>query len=140
MYSMNRKEVIKPDFEMMERIIGELNEKFDPKEMYHHSSNRTEMFEFQFKSDDKRREAWQIVFMGVHTVLSGGQFGFDYEDCQEEEYLTLEAKNERKILMLAVNGTINIIDNFISYVAFSDASVFNKQKWISTIKKSMEEE
>lgn len=140
MFSVGRRENIKPDLEMVERIIDGLNTKFDPQDLYHHSNNESEMFEFQMKTDDKRREAWQIVFMGHYTVASGSFFGYDYSDCQEEEYITLEAKNERKIFMLAVNGAIEVITNFIQYVAFSDASEQNKRKWIETLKKGLEEE
>ncbi len=140
MYSISKGETIIPDLEMVERIIDKLNSKFDPHDAYHHSDSVSEMFEFQLKTDDKRREAWQIVFMGTHTVVSGSFFGYDYSDCQEEEYITLEAKNERKIFMLAVNETINVITKFIEYIALSDASEQNKQKWISILKKGLEEE
>lgn len=140
MYSISKGKTIMPDLEMVERIIDKLNSKFDPHDVYHHSDSVSEMFEFQLKTDDKRREAWQIVFMGTHTVVSGSFFGYDYSDCQEEEYITLEAKNERKIFMLAVNETINVITKFIEYIALSDASEQNKQKWISILKKGLEEE
>lgn len=140
MYSISKGKVIMPDLEMVERIIDELNSKFDPQDAYHHSNADSEMFEFQLKTDDKRREAWQIVFMGVHTVASGSFFGYDYSDCQEEEYITLEAKNERKILMLAVAETINVITKFIEYAALSNASEQNKQNWINILKRGLEEE
>lgn len=71
MYSINRQETINPDFDMINRIVDKLNSKFDPNDAYHHSNAESEMFEFQMKIDDKRREAWQIVFMGHHTVASG---------------------------------------------------------------------
>lgn len=140
MYSISKGKVIMPDLEMVERIIDELNSKFDPQDAYHHSNADSEMFEFQLKTDDKRREAWQIVFMGVHTVASGSFFGYDYSDCQEEEYITLESKNERKILMLAVAETINVITKFIEYAALSNASEQNKQNWINILKRGLEEE
>ena len=140
MYSISRQEVIKPDLEMVERIIDKLNSKFDPHDAYHHSNAESEMFEFQMKTDDKRREAWQIVFMGTHTVASGSYFGFDYSDCQEEEYITLEAKNERKIFMLAVTNTINVITKFIEFISLSDTSYQNKQRWIDTLKKGLEDD
>lgn len=104
MYSINRQETINPDFDMINRIVDKLNSKFDPNDAYHHSNAESEMFEFQMKIDDKRREAWQIVFMGHHTVASGSFFGFDYSDCQEEEYITLEGKNERKIYIMIVTS------------------------------------
>lgn len=140
MYSISKGKVIMPDLEMVERIIDELNSKFDPQDAYHHSNADSEMFEFQLKTDDKRREAWQIVFMGVYTVASGSFFGYDYSDCQEEEYITLESKNERKILMLAVAETINVITKFIEYAALSNASEQNKQNWINILKRGLEEE
>lgn len=140
MYLIGRQENVKPDLEMMERIIDELNTKFDPHDLYHHSDNESEMFEFQMKIDDKRREAWQIVFMGHYTVVSGSFFGYDYSDCQEEEYITLEAKNELKIKMLATNGAINVISKFIEYVANSDASDKNKREWIEALERGLEEE
>lgn len=140
MYLISKGKVIMPDLEMVERIIDELNSKFDPHDAYHHSNADSEMFEFQLKTDDKRREAWQIVFMGVYTVASGSFFGYDYSDCQEEEYITLESKNERKILMLAVVETINVITKFIEYAALSNASEQNKQNWINILKRGLEEE
>lgn len=140
MYLISKGKMVIPDLEMVERIIDELNSKFDPQDAYHHSNADSEMFEFQLKTDDKRREAWQIVFMGVYTVASGSFFGYDYSDCQEEEYITLESKNERKILMLAVAETINVITKFIEYVALSNASEQNKQNWINILKRGLEEE
>ena len=128
MYSINRQETINPDFDMINRIVDKLNSKFDPNDAY------------QMKIDDKRREAWQIVFMGHHTVASGSFFGFDYSDCQEEEYITLEGKNERKIYMLAVSNTVNVITKFIEFISMSDTSYQNKKKWIDTLKKGLEDE
>lgn len=71
------------------------------------------------------------------TIISGGEFGLDYSECQDESYLTLESRNEQKIFMLAVNGTINHIDKLIQYVALSDTSNQNKQKWIGELKKGI---
>lgn len=140
MYFSRINKNVMPDFEMVERIIKELNEKFDPCGMYYMNNIESKIFEFQYKTDDRRREAWQIVFMGIHTVVSGAFLGLDYADCQDEEYLTLETKNEKKILMLAVNETINIIDKFMSCIACSCTSEANKQKWIEVLKKGLREE
>lgn len=138
MYSIRNEENVKPDLDMIIRVVDELNQKFDPTESYHHSTTGSEMFEFTFQSDNIRREAWVITFFG-HVVVSGSEFGLDYTECQEENYLTLEIKNEKKIFMLAVNATINYINKFISLVALSGASEQNKQKWISMLKKGIEE-
>jgi len=137
MYSIRRNENVKPDFEMINRIVDELNEKFDPTESYHHSSAEKEMFEFTYQTDNIRREAWAITFMG-HVVVSGSEFGLDYSECQEENYITLETKNERKIFMLAVNGTINYITSFVELVALSGASEQNKHKWASLLENGIE--
>lgn len=137
MYSVELQREVKPDMDMVERIIKKLNEKFDPNDMYHHSSAATEMFEFQYHTDSHKREAWQIVFMGHYTVVSGGSFGLDYDDCFNEDYLFLNAKNERKIFMLAVNGAITVISNMMKFMAFSDVSEKNKQEWIDTLKKGI---
>lgn len=137
MYSIAREEFIQPDIEMVHRIIERLNEKFDPTESYHHSNSDTEMFEFHFKTDGMRREAWEITFLGK-TVVSGGSFGLDYSECQDDSYLTLESKNEQKIFMLAVNGAVDVINKFIQYTSLSDTSAMNKRKWMETIKKSIE--
>lgn len=67
-------------------------------------------------------------------------FGLDYSDCQEEEYITLEGKNERKIYMLAVSNTVNVITKFIEFISMSDTSYQNKKKWIDTLKKGLEDE
>mgnify|MGYP003094249990 CR=1 FL=1 len=136
MYSISEKKFIQPDMEMVGRIIDKLNEKFDPTESYHHSSADTEMFEFHYQTDGMKREAWGITFLG-QTVISGSEFGLDYSECQEESYLTLESRNEQKIFMLAVNGAINHIDKLIQYVALSDTSNQNKQKWIGELKKGI---
>ena len=96
MYSISRKEFINPDMEMVGRIIDKLNEKFDPTETHHHSNADSEMFEFHYKTDGMKREAWSITFMG-HTIISGGEFGLDYSECQDESYLTLESRNEQTI-------------------------------------------
>lgn len=138
MYSIRRGENITPDFDMKDRIIDKLNQMFDPTELYHHSTPGTEMFEFKFQSDNIRREAWAITFFD-HVVVSGSEFGLDYSECQEEGYITLETKNEKKIFMLAVNATIDYISKFINLVALSGASEQNKQKWISMLKKGVEE-
>lgn len=140
MLSMSRRENIMPDMEMVERIIEELNAKFDPVDLWHHSTNNSEMFEFEMKTDNNRREAWHIVFMGCYTVASGGYLGYDYSDCQEEEYITLEAKNETKILMLATNGAINVINHIVEYMARSNVSNQNKQKWSDMFKNGIQEE
>ena len=137
MYSVKSQKEIKPDLEMMERVIKRLNEKFDPNDMYHHSSAATEMFEFQYHKDSHKREAWQIVFMGYYTVVSGGLFGLDYDDCFNEDYLFLDAKNERKIFMLAVNGAVGVISDMIKFMAYSDVSENNKQMWIDTLKEGI---
>lgn len=137
MYSISRKEFINPDMEMVGRIIDKLNEKFDPTETHHHSNADSEMFEFHYKTDGMKREAWSITFMG-QTIISGGEFGLDYSECQDESYLTLESRNEQKIFMLAVNNAIQHIDKLVNYVALSDTSDYNKQKWIGTLKKSIE--
>ena len=136
MYSISKKKFIQPDMEMVSRIIDRLNEKFDATESYHHSSVDTEMFEFHYQTDGMKREAWSITFLG-QTVISGSEFGLDYSECQEESYLTLESHNEQKIFMLAVNGAINHIDKLIQYVALSDTSNQNKQKWIGELKKGI---
>lgn len=138
MYSIRREENVKPNLDMIIRVVDELNQKFDPTESYHHSASGSEMFEFKFQSDNIRREAWAITFFG-HVVVSGSELGLDYSECQEEEYLTLETKNEKKIFMLAVNSTINYISKFINLMALSGASEQNKQKWISMLKKGIEE-
>lgn len=109
MYSISRDENITPDFNMIHRVVDQLNEKFDPTQAYHHSSSEAEMFEFTYKTDNVRREAWAITFLG-HVVVGGSEFGLDYSECQEDNYITLETKNERKIFMLAVNETINYIN------------------------------
>ena len=83
MYSISRKEFINPDMEMVGRIIDKLNEKFDPTETHHHSNADSEMFEFHYKTDGMKREAWSITFMG-QTIISGGEFGLDYSECQDE--------------------------------------------------------
>ena len=137
MYSISRNENIKPDLDMIQRVVDKLNEKFDPTESYHHSNSETEMFEFTFKTDNVRREAWAITFLG-HTVVGGSEFGLDYSECQEKEYITLETKNETKIFMLAVNGTINYISRFIELVSLSGSSNQNKQKWIQMLQRGLE--
>ena len=136
MYSMQRKEFVNPDMEMALRIVDKLNEKFDPTELFHHGNSK-EMFEFHYQSDGMKREAWSITFLG-RTVISGGEFGLDYSECQDESYLTLESRNEQKIFMLAVSNAVKYIDNFVQYVALSDTSIQNKQKWIDMLKKGME--
>lgn len=97
MYSISRKEFINPDMEMVGRIIDKLNEKFDPTETHHHSNADSEMFEFHYKTDGMKREAWSITFMG-HTIISGGEFGLDYSECQDESYLTLESQQRTENL------------------------------------------
>ena len=137
MYSISKKKFIQPDMEMVSRIIDRLNEKFDATESYHHSSVDTEMFEFHYQTDGMKREAWSITFMG-HTVISGGEFGLDYSECQDESYLTLESHNEQKIFMLAVSNAVNYISKMIDYIALSDTSDQNKKRWFETIKKNIE--
>lgn len=138
MYSVELQKEVKPDMDMVERIIKKLNEKFDPNDMYHHSSATTEMFEFQYHTDSHKHEAWQIVFMGNYTVVSGSGFGLDYDTCYDEDYLYLDAKNETKIYMLAVNGAINVISNLMKYMAYADISKKNKELWIETLQNGME--
>lgn len=137
MYSIYRGETIISDTEMITRVVDRLNDKFDSKEVYHHGSSDSEMFEFHMRIDNIRREAWEITFMG-HTVISGSDYGLDYEGCQEEDYITLEPKNEEKIFILAVTNTINYIENFIRLVAISDASNKNKEKWIDILKDGLQ--
>ena len=91
MYSISRDENIVPDFNMIHRVVDQLNEKFDPTQAYHHSSSEAEMFEFTYKTDNVRREAWAITFLG-HVVVGGNEFGLDYSECQEDNYITLVEK------------------------------------------------
>ena len=135
MYSMQRKEFVHPDMEMVGRVLDALNEKFDPTEVYHHKHS-TEMFECHIRTDGMKREEWEITFLGKR-VLTGGEFGIDYSECQDEKYLTLETHNEQKILMLATNGAINYISDMMQYFAFSNASNQNKQKWADILKKGL---
>jgi len=122
---------INPDFEMVDEILKKLNGVFDTYDIFHHSSN-SEMFEFTYQKDDSRREAWQITFMG-NSVVSGGMFGLDYEDCYEDDYLFLIKENEEKIYSHAYDGTINYISKILQYVAFADIEKENKETWINII-------
>lgn len=128
-----------PDVEMLERIVTKLNGKFDPHDVFHHSSNDMEMFEGEYNVTSDDMESWCIKFMGK-VVFYGGIYGNDYSDCQDEDYITLEPKNEQKIFMLAVSGTIDYIKNFMTLVSFMDVSEKNMTEWIDILKKGLDNE
>ena len=126
-----------PDINVGVRIVEELNNKFDTHDLWHHSHDK-ELFELKYQSDRSDKEAWAIEFMGI-PVISGGDFGLDYEDCQEENYVALTEKNERKIFMLAVANTVKQIEFLITLFANSDASPQNKQYWLQIMKDAAED-
>ena len=78
--------------------------------------------------------------MQTDPFYTGGIYGNDYEDCQDEDYVTLEPKNEQKIFMLAVSGTIGFIKNFMTLVSFMDVSEKNMMEWIEILKKGLDNE
>lgn len=128
-----------PDVAMLERIVSKLNDKFDPNEIYHHTTGGEEMFEgvYQVTKDDK--ESWYISFMG-NVVFTGGMISVDYEECQDKDYVTLEKKNENKIFMLAVSSTISYIKDFITLVSLMDVSKKNMNEWVDILKKGLDNE
>lgn len=128
-----------PDVAMLERVITKLNEKFDPHDVFHHQANNIEMFEGEYNVTSDDLESWCIKFMG-NIIFTGGIYGNDYEDCQDEDYVTLEPKNEQKIFMLAVSGTIGFIKNFMTLVSFMDVSEKNMTEWIEILKKGLDNE
>lgn len=128
-----------PDVEMLERIVTKLNGKFDPHDVFHHSSADAEMFEGEYNVTSDDKESWCIKFMG-NVIFYGGICGAFYSDCQDDEYVTLEPKNEQKIFMLAVSGTIDYIKNFMTLVSFMDVSEKNMTEWIDILKKGLDNE
>lgn len=126
-----------PDINVGVRIVEALNDKFDPLNLWHHS-HENNLFELKYQSDRFDREAWAIEFMGM-LVVSGGSFGLEYETCQEDTYIALTEKNERKIYILAVANTVKRIEFLITLFANSDASAKNKQCWLNIMKDAVGE-
>lgn len=142
MYLYEEKKNVYPDFEMIERIVEKLNEKFDPHNAYDDDTVDSKMFEFQYKTDSKDREAWRIVFMGTFPVVSGSLFGldyYDYEGCQDGDYISLESKNELKIQMLAESKAINIIKKIVTLISVSNISKSNKEDIYKIVSKNCHE-
>ena len=136
---MSEQEVRKTDLEMVTRVMKELKARFDPDDKYSDHEGNTGLFEFQMKTDNEGCEAWRIVFLGNHTVMSGWQV-WDEPSEDAEEYIAFDAQNEQKILILAVTNTINVITNFMEFIFYSGISSKNKRRWIDILKGGIEEE
>ena len=138
MWSISEQRHILPDLEVANNIINKLNEKFDSRDIYHHSSNQKEMFEFIYSLDSSKREAWEITFLG-YCVASGGGHGFgrDYEDCCEDDYMHMNIENEKVIYEMAYNGVIELISKLITIISYSDIGDEQKKKWLLTLSKNI---
>ena len=138
MWSINRQERITPNIEMIEQIINKLNCDFDSYDIYHHSSSSTEMFEFTFKSDSSKRERWEITFLGKCVASGGGgTWGADYEDCYEDDYITLTEDNKDKIYEMSYNGAIGVITDLLRMVSYANIDKKHKENWIDLIQKGI---
>lgn len=137
MWSITLQKEIIPDIKMATEIVYELNCVFDSFDVFHHSSSSTEMFDFHYGTDSKRREAWEITFLG-RTVASGGGFGMDYDDCYDEDYVFLIPDNRAKIYNEAYQGAIGIVNSFLNIVSISDISSDTKRNWINIIEKGIQ--
>lgn len=118
---------------MLERIVTKLNTKFDPHDIFGCGSPDAKMFEGEYNVTSDDKEMWRIKFFGS-TIFYGGVSGCSYGDCQDENYITLEPKNEQKIYMLVVSSTIEFIKNFMNIVSFMDVSEKNMTEWIEILK------
>lgn len=123
-----------PDFEMVNRVLFRLNEQFDPDELFKcNIENETEMFVFHYSTDNEIREKWEIRFLGS-VVAIGGEYGLDYSEKMDDNYLSLERENEEIIFNIAYERTMHIIEFFMKLIGHSDISEFTKQKWIKLLK------
>ena len=136
---MNDNKICYSEAEVLESIVEELNSKFDPENMFHYSFNGNKMFEGHYHTGGVLAEAWEIKFLGFN-VFTGGSSGNGMNECQSEDYVTLESKNKRKIYMIAVSNTIKMIENLVTFFAHSNASYKNKNEWITIMKKGIEDE
>lgn len=129
----------KPDVEVLERIVEKLNKKFDPYDSYGVlvSPNR-KMFEGVYAVAGSEMEAWSITCCKV-SIFSGGKKPA-YKSCQEEGYITLEAKNERAVYLLAESAAINHIKSMMKIVSLMNVSNKNKLEWIDILKSNLEED
>jgi len=135
--------VITIDYEgnikMLQEIVDELNAEFDARDIYHHTQiNGNEMFEGNYATSGSRGEKWSISFLGV-PVLTGGNLN-DMSDCFDDNYIRLEEKNRRKILLLAEAHTISRIRELVLLFANSNASDKNKKEWISILQRGLQED
>lgn len=134
MWSIKKQKNIEPDFNVANNIIKRLNAEFDPLDYYHHSHSLEEMFEFKYTINNHRSEAWEIRFMNFCVANGGGgEWGLDYEDSYEEDYIFLKKENEEKIYNIAKNNAIQTISQILKYVSFSDIDENEKNNWINII-------
>lgn len=125
------------DLNIIEEIIRKLNSEFDSCDLYHHSASPNEMFEFTYKNNGCREEAWEITCLGC-SVASGGGFGLNFEDCWEDDYIELIPENMTQIYNIARNNAIELISHRIELFARADIPVEEKKKWIEVIQKSID--
>ena len=138
MWNIPRQEKIIPNIEMIEQIVNKLNADFDSYDIYHHGSHSTEMFEFTYKIDCSKRERWEITFLDwVVASGGGGAWGADYEDCFEDDYITLTEDNKDKIYEMAYNGAIGRITDLLNILSYANIDKSHKENWINIINKGI---
>ena len=138
MWSITRQTNVRPDFEMVECIIHKLNCEFDAYDLWHHSTARTEMFEFKYYLTSLRDEAWEILFMDKCVASGGGGvWGADYDDFHESDYITLTKDNKDKIYEMAYNGAIGVITDLLNMISYAHIDKSHKENWIDIINKGI---
>lgn len=133
-------ESVMAKIEVLERIVDELNQKFDTENLFQSSGNRSrKMFEGVYRTCGSGMECWSIKFMN-QTVFTGGNSEEDMNECLTDGYVDLNEKNKNKIYMLTVGNVIKVIEQFMYCLACADISEKNRIKWSSILKKGISEE
>lgn len=124
---------------MLQEIVDELNERYDPDNDYCDKHNDGEkMFEANYSTNGTKGEKWNITFMGI-PVFTGGDLD-EMNEVLDENYVRLVEENRWKISMLSKVGTENEISDMIALFANSGASLKNKMEWLEILKRGIEKD
>jgi hypothetical protein len=106
-------------FEVLKRVVDRLNDCFDSRELYHHSTANGEICELQYLYDG-RREGFRIYYMG-QCIWSE-----PLDDFYDDTFVTIDFENEDEIYETAYQKIIGEYMWMLTILKHSEAEITDK--------------
>ncbi len=106
-------------YETLKRVVDKLNDVFDARELYHHSTTNEEICELHYLYDG-RREGFRILYMG-ECIWSEPLYDFD-----DDTFETIDFDKEEEIYQKAYQQIIGQYKWMLSLLKHSDIEMSDK--------------